>query len=233
MCWQARGRHAVQAEFRIDHGHPQAPGLLARHLVRLLRRFPASERGFTVVCIGTDRSTGDALGPLVGQSLAEELVPGVTVFGTLDDPVHALNMDRVTGFLAGRGEAEPVLAVDACLGDPETEGMVTAGLGPLYPGAGVGKELPAVGHVFVTGTVNVSGLLERVVLQNTRRSLVVRMARLIARSIAAAAAKVVRTPLPRPPAGPRAVPTADPPRPCELRFSAAAGAPPRRPPGAP
>ncbi len=194
MRWQVRGRPSPQSEFRVDHAHPQARNLLARHLVRLLRRVPGCDRGLTVVCIGTDRSTGDALGPLVGQALSEEAPPGVEVLGTLDEPVHALNLDRLAPVLASREARNPVLAVDACLGEPAAVGTVTAGLGPLYPGAGVRKDLPPVGQLFVTGTVNVSGLLEYVVLQNTRLSLVVRMARVIAAGVGAAAAAVVTVP---------------------------------------
>ena len=48
----------------------------------------------TVVCIGTDRSTGDALGPLVGSRLTEwrSVRDRIRVVGTLDEPVHAGNL---------------------------------------------------------------------------------------------------------------------------------------------
>ena len=53
-----------------------------------------------VVCVGTDRSTGDALGPLVGSALksrqAEGLIPPtVTIHGTIHEPVHALNLEKI------------------------------------------------------------------------------------------------------------------------------------------
>lgn len=43
------------------------------------------------LCIGSDRSTGDSFGPLVGTMLKEKQVP-YHVFGTLSEPVHALNL---------------------------------------------------------------------------------------------------------------------------------------------
>ncbi|MGQ0452983.1 DUF1256 domain-containing protein, partial [Bacillus sp. SS-TM] len=46
-----------------------------------------------LVCIGTDRSTGDALGPLVGTKLEQIDIQNLQVFGTLDEPVHALNLE--------------------------------------------------------------------------------------------------------------------------------------------
>jgi len=44
-----------------------------------------------VVCIGTDRAIGDALGPLVGTMLKNSDFK-YPVYGTLDSPIHALNI---------------------------------------------------------------------------------------------------------------------------------------------
>ncbi|MFP3381143.1 DUF1256 domain-containing protein, partial [Bacillus sp. SIMBA_069] len=52
--------------------------------------------------------------------------------------------------------------------------------GALKPGAGVGKELPPIGDASITGVVNVGGFMEYFVLQNTRLSLVMKMATQIA-----------------------------------------------------
>jgi len=76
-----------------------------------------------------------------------------------------------------------ILAVDASLGEPRQVGSVAIGLGPLQPGAGVNKSLPCVGHAFLTGTVNVGGFMEYMVLQSTRLCLVFQMASIIARAI--------------------------------------------------
>ena len=46
-----------------------------------------------LVCIGTDRSR-NALGPLVGTKLEQVEITNFQVFGTLDDPVHALNLEE-------------------------------------------------------------------------------------------------------------------------------------------
>ena len=46
-----------------------------------------------VVCIGTDRCIGDCLGPLVGTLLEEKRFP-LPVFGTVSEPIHALNIDK-------------------------------------------------------------------------------------------------------------------------------------------
>lgn len=136
--------------------------------------------GATVVCIGTDRSTGDALGPLVGTLLTQEPPDAdVRILGTLAQPVHAANLDEVAAALSREPRRSLVIAVDACLGRYENIGTVQVHRGALRPGAGVRKQLPPIGDLAITATVNVGGFMEYVVLQNTRLSLVYDLARLI------------------------------------------------------
>ena len=40
------------------------------------------------------------------------------------------------------------------------------------PGAGVNKDLPPVGDLYITGVVNVGGFMDYLVLQNTRLYLI-------------------------------------------------------------
>jgi putative sporulation protein YyaC len=109
--------------------------------------------------------------------------PAELVFGTLDEPVHAGNLHEALVRVENAYPGATILAVDACLGSPENVGSISLCDGPVRPGAGVNKNLPPVGQLSVTGVVNVAGFMEYFVLQNTRLSLVVRMARAIARAI--------------------------------------------------
>ncbi len=136
-----------------------------------------------ILCIGTDRSTGDSLGPIVGTLLTEKYHIS-NVFGSLDNPVHAVNLvdsvHRISSELPHAG----IFAIDACLGSHQSIGEITLAPGSLKPGAGVNKVLPNVGDLHLTGVVNVGGFMEYFVLQNTRLSLVYDMANVIAQSIA-------------------------------------------------
>ncbi len=134
----------------------------------------------TVVCVGTDRSTGDSLGPLVGTMLSRGTFRG-TVIGDLDAPVHAENLDSIPPLLAARTGL--VMGVDACLGTRQEVGRVMVRPGPLRPGLGVKKKLTPIGDLYIAGVVNVGGFMEYMVLQNTRLSLVMRMAETIAAGI--------------------------------------------------
>jgi putative sporulation protein YyaC len=179
--------------FKIDHTHPQALDHLSHHLHELISE-RSHESQIVLVCIGTDRSTGDALGPLVGSRLSSLSLEHICyVFGTLDQPVHAVNLKDTLYEIERKFENPFVIAIDACLGQLSSVGQVTVGRGPLKPGAGVNKDLPEVGNIHITGIVNVGGFMEYFVLQNTRLSVVMRMAECISQSLAATLLKIPET----------------------------------------
>lgn len=164
----------------VQHSTPGAPERVAARLLSLMQEhwfgFP-----LCVVCVGTDRSTGDSLGPLVGSYL-EGSGFGGSVFGTLDEPVHAENLASVLDRVS-KQEAGTVLGVDACLGARSEVGSILVRPGPLKPGLGVNKQLPPVGDLHIAGVVNLGGFMEYVILQNTRLSLVMKMAQVISAGI--------------------------------------------------
>src|SRR4051794_9429675 len=76
---------------RIIHDDFLAVESLAMELLKFLPR--TQTRPIVFVCIGTDRSTGDSLGPLVGSFLEEKDISSFHVYGTLDEPIHAVNLN--------------------------------------------------------------------------------------------------------------------------------------------
>ncbi|RDU37260.1 spore protease YyaC [Neobacillus piezotolerans] len=166
---------------RIHHEESKAEAKLAAELISNLPLL--TSRPIVVVCIGTDRSTGDSLGPLVGSFLEEKRLPSFHIYGTLDDPIHAVNLEEKLKEITEKHFHPFIIAIDACLGRFKSVGVIQVCDGPVKPGAGVNKELPEVGDMHITGIVNVSGFMEFFVLQNTRLSLVVKMAKTIANGI--------------------------------------------------
>ncbi|WJH36217.1 spore protease YyaC [Paenibacillus sp. CC-CFT747] len=151
-------------------------------LTERFNRIPP-EQPIVFVCVGTDRSTGDALGPLVGTRLMRYNFTDIHLYGTLDHPVHAMNLGETLDTVSRDYADAYVVAIDACLGQLSSVGSIKVHNGPLKPGAGVNKELPPVGDIHITGIVNVGGFMEYFVLQNTRLSLVMNMAEEISKSI--------------------------------------------------
>jgi putative sporulation protein YyaC len=167
------------SEVRIDD--PAGLVTLSGMLERELGLLGASARPVAFACIGTDRSTGDALGPLVGQRLLRLGYDPAGVIGTLEEPLHALNLEeRLLPVMEAPGPRPLIVAVDAALGSISNVGAVNVRRGGLLPGQGVGKSLPRIGELAVTATVNVqAGALDVQVLQSTRLYLVQQLAELI------------------------------------------------------
>jgi len=166
---------------KINHEDELAAEKLASEILDHLPNF--STRPIVFVCIGTDRSTGDSLGPLIVTLLEEKEIAPYHVYGTLDDPIHAVNMDAKLAEIKEKHFNPFIIGIDACLGRLKSVGSIQVGNGPVKPGAGVNKELPEVGNMHITGIVNVSGFMEFFVLQNTRLNLVLKMAKTIANGI--------------------------------------------------
>ncbi|OCA92047.1 spore protease YyaC [Pseudobacillus wudalianchiensis] len=171
--------------YSVHYEEQQAASTFADHLLALLP--PPGSCPVVFTFIGTDRSTGDALGPLIGTLLEEKELGVFHTYGTLENPVHAVNLVEKLALIEKEHNRPFIIGADACLGRLKSVGNIQVGKGPVKPGAGVNKQLPAVGDAHITGVVNISGFMEFFVLQNTRLHLVMSMARVITEGITKAA----------------------------------------------
>lgn len=179
-------------KLRVHMDDPLAVMKLSDYLAGCLAQNPKKEKP-VLLCIGTDRSTGDSLGPLTGWRLTTLLQgAGINIYGTVDHPVHAQNLEDNLALIRTKSPLHPIIAIDACLGSPSNIGTILIEQEPLKPGAGVAKTLPPVGDLSISGIVNVGGFMELQVLQNTRLSLVLKMSHVIANSIFLAMQKINR-----------------------------------------
>lgn len=143
------------------------------------------------LCIGSDRATGDCFGPIVGKKLLQNFSGSKTpasmpiVYGTLQSPVHAVNLASVISQIQDTFYQPFIIAVDASLGIRQHIGYITLGTGPLLPGIGVQKELPQIGNAAITGIVNLAGSNSHTTLQTTRLSTVVELAEFVTQGITA------------------------------------------------
>lgn len=169
----------------VNSFSPYAVCEFSKIILEYLKKYYTNYNELVIVCIGTDRSTGDSLGPLVGYKLSPLLkkYSKVHLLGTLDNPVHAKNLKENIIFIKNTFDKPFVIAIDACLGNIDRIGYVKVEKGPLKPGAGVNKNLPEIGDIHITGIVNISGFMEYIVLQNTRLSIVMKMADVISKSM--------------------------------------------------
>lgn len=164
----------------IDSSLPESSLLLGGHLTEMLEAFSLPP---VFVCIGSDRVTGDSLGPMIGSWLKSRYMDRIHIYGTLEIPVHALNLDEKLEQIHRLHKGQPVIAIDASLGTKEHQGYITVGLGSILPGAGVNKALTAVGDIFITGIVGTSGRFSHLSLQTARLSWIISIAEQIAGGI--------------------------------------------------
>lgn len=136
------------------------------------------------LCIGTDRMTGDCLGPLVGSKLEKYYPQSNHIFGTLKQPVHALNLNYAMTKIRLRFSNPFIIVIDAALGLPGHIGNITLSSGSLHPGEGMKKNLPSVGDLSITGIVNSCYGNASMLLQNTRFYLVNELADYICAGLA-------------------------------------------------
>lgn len=162
-----------KANYRILYHEEDAVSKLNEQIVSWL---PRLSREYIVVCIGTDRSTGDSLGPLTGSLFTAKKPNHIKIYGTLHQPVHATNLTDYINDIKKNHKNPFIIAVDACLGRNASIGNLIAGVGPVQPGSALKKTLPAIGDIHITGVVNMSGFMEHTILQNTRLSIVMDMA---------------------------------------------------------
>jgi len=179
----------------IDIKNPNALSMFVERFIGTFKEaYRLEHTDIIVLCIGTDRSTGDCLGPLVGYKLSSMVKwQNILIYGTLDNPVHAKNLQSTLDAIKANYGHPFIIAIDACLGNHERVGCIIVDKGSIVPGAGLNKKLPKVGDMYITGIVNVGGLAEYLILQSTRLSLVMNMADIISRGIYWSFSKLAET----------------------------------------
>ncbi|MEG0370930.1 MAG: spore protease YyaC [Clostridium sp.] len=176
--------HSKKYNFSIDTSSDNSVITICNSLKEIIDNIYTSSSNIVILCIGTDRSTGDSLGPLVGTKLSNSLKnSNITILGTLHEPVHAKNLEENITLINKSIKNPLIIAIDASLGRIDKVGFVSIFDGPIRPGAGVNKNLPHIGDIGITGVINVSGFMEYMVLQNTRLSVVMDLAEKIASSL--------------------------------------------------
>ncbi|MGL4850249.1 MAG: spore protease YyaC [Clostridium sp.] len=156
---------------------------LGTALFNHLKLIHHTNKEIILLCIGTDRCTGDALGPLVGDNLIASRLNNFHIFGTLENPVHAKNLVNSIEEINLQFKNPYIIAIDASLGELSNIGKISLKNSPLFPGLALNKALPPIGDLSITGVVNLSGNFEYLMLQNTRLYTVMLLAKNISKSI--------------------------------------------------
>lgn len=113
------------------------------------------EKDTKFVCVGTSRALFDSFGPFIGDYLKAK---GIPVYGTSDKNVNALTMYSSLNKIYNKDKVpmDNIIAIDSAVTYTEEKKnkMEVRIDAPIYPGAGVGKQLPTIGkHSIVMYTL--------------------------------------------------------------------------------
>lgn len=137
-----------------------------------------------VLCIGSDLSVGDSLGPVTGTKLKEKLAGmNCYVYGTLAKPITAHEVKYMNEFLRATHPESPIIAIDAAVGLAGDIGLIKLAKRAIKPGSGANKKLSKVGDVSIMGIVAERSVFNYSLFSATRLNIVYKMAEIIAEGV--------------------------------------------------
>ncbi len=138
-----------------------------------------------IICVGSDLSVGDSLGPVTGTRLKEKLKGlNVFVYGTLSKPITAHEVKYISQFIRNTHPGSPVIAIDAAVGTAGDIGLIKIAKRGLKPGSGANKRLARLGDVSIMGIVAEKSLFNYSLFSSTRLNLVYKMADVVSEGVA-------------------------------------------------
>ena len=149
---------------------------LAHVLKKCIGQIDRPWKEIIILCIGSDRITGDSLGSSDRSAAFQtslEKYPYLRNIGyagsCAESRIRTCRHQKKTSICAD--------SRSGCLSRlSKTYRVYHRRYRPIHPGSGVHKSLPAVGDLHITGILNASGSFEHFLLQTTRLSFVVQMA---------------------------------------------------------
>ena len=174
-------------KFNVDSLFPNSHIKIGNFLYKELVDVYKSNREIIFICIGTDRCTGDYLGPLIGYKSKNHFKNlsqlNIFIYGTLESPIHSKNLIDIISKIKSTFKNPYIVAIDSCLGSINNIGKVFIDKAPIFPGLAVNKNLPPIGDLSITGIVNIASNYEFLILQNTRLFTVMSLADCITNGI--------------------------------------------------
>lgn len=133
------------------------------------------------LCIGTDRITGDAFGPLVGYKLEHifKNEDNIKVIGTLNNIICMHNIEEIINNINNIYEEPLLIAIDAALSNKNNIGEIVVSKNKMNIGGSFGKSNIYVGDISIKGIVSKDLKKPRYnfrLLQNTSLNLIMSMA---------------------------------------------------------
>lgn len=154
-------------------------------LLSLKKIMPESEYTPVILCIGSDLSVGDSLGPVTGTKIKEKLAGfNCFIYGTLTKPITAHEVKYLNDFLRLTHPDSPIIAIDAAVGLSGDIGLIKLSKKSIKPGSGANKKLAKVGDVSIMGIVAEKSVFNYSLFSATRLNIIYKMSEIIAEGVA-------------------------------------------------
>jgi putative sporulation protein YyaC len=138
-----------------------------------------------ILCVGSDLSVGDSLGPIVGTLIKQKLSGlNVYIYGTLAKPITAHEVKYMNDFIKSTHPESKIIAIDAAVGSAGDIGLIKITKRGLKPGSGANKKLARVGDVSLMGIVAEKTVFNYSIFSSTRLNMVFKMAEIMSEGIA-------------------------------------------------
>lgn len=168
-------------QYNFNFNNRCAVGGLACALKNLIRARYAP----VIVCVGSDKISGDSLGPITGSMLTKKLaLPQIFVLGTLESTVTAKEVNYINNFVRRTFKNRLIICVDSAVGASSDVGAIKISDSSLMPGSGVNKKTDKIGDVSIQGVVAEKGFLSRAALAEVRMNMVYKMSDIISEALA-------------------------------------------------
>ncbi|MDE5667062.1 MAG: spore protease YyaC [Clostridia bacterium] len=168
-------------EYSFNLYNALAPQGICLTLKKMLSGFTKTP---TVLCIGSDLSVGDSLGPVAGTMLKNQLAGlNCYVYGTLAKPITAHEVKYMNEFLRATHPDSPIIAIDAAVGIAGDIGLIKLAPTGIKPGSGANKKLETVGDASIMGIVAEKSVFNYSLFAATRLHIIYKMATIIAEGV--------------------------------------------------
>ncbi|MBD5632523.1 MAG: spore protease YyaC [Clostridia bacterium] len=168
-------------DYSFNLYNAMAPGGVCLSLKKLLQ---FNGEAPVILCIGSDLSVGDSLGPVTGTKLKEKLAGlNCYIYGSLSKPITAHEVKYMNEFLRATHPNSPIIAIDAAVGLAGDIGLIRLAKRGIKPGSGANKKLSKVGDVSIMGIVAERSMFNYSLFSATRLNLVYKMAEIISEGV--------------------------------------------------
>ena len=143
-------------------------------------------RETVIFCIGSERVSGDRIGPLVGDLLRYRYNVPCFVYGTTSAPINGINLTEYREKAREKHPYADFISIDAAVGNKEDLGKIKYKQGGVKAGGALGEGQEPFGDVGIMGVVaeRQEDVLEA--LLNVSSSFVTVLAEKIAKIVAGA-----------------------------------------------